>query len=88
METSDTRALHEIYDEIRSIWRRDRVNLPAAAPYLDAFRYLGTTIHGRYGYDTAEGIVLRFLGNARSWRGEDARRIKAELRAILKKGGA
>jgi hypothetical protein len=37
-----------------------------------------------YYYDSASEIVARFLSNATSWRGEDARRIKAELNAMLK----
>jgi hypothetical protein len=37
-----------------------------------------------FGYDSAESIVQYFLANASTWRGDDARRIKAELKAIVK----
>jgi hypothetical protein len=36
-----------------------------------------------YLYDSAQDIVLRFLCNAGTWRGEVARRVKAELRAMV-----
>ena len=42
------------------------------------------TIGDSYGYDDGKGIVLYFLSNATSWRGDDARRIKAELKALVK----
>ena len=36
-----------------------------------------------YYYDSAESVVLYFLANAQGFRGEDARRIKAELNSML-----
>lgn len=74
-----TRPLHIIAREIRADW--PRVNY-AAEPYLRAMASLDT-VRDRYGYDSGAEIVLRFLGNAQSWRGETARRVKAELRAAL-----
>lgn len=76
---SETRALFEIAADIRSHW--PKVN-PAAAPFLDAMRHLSTTSDS-YGADSADGIVRYFLSNAATWRGEHARRIKAELNALL-----
>jgi hypothetical protein len=55
----------------------------AAKPYLDAMSSLGS-INDQYGYDSAKSIVLYFLGNASSWRGEKAKEIKAELKAMCK----
>ncbi len=78
-EASRPRPLWKIARDIRANW--PRVNY-AAVPYLDALQHLNG-IDDRYGYDTAREIVARFLGNARSWRGDDARRIKAELKALL-----
>lgn len=75
------RELREIAAEIRSDWP---IPHEWAAPYLDAMDHLGK-ITDMYGHDDAEGIVLRFLLNARSYRGETARRIKAELKGMLKK---
>ncbi len=74
------RPLYEIAADIRLYWKN--VNY-AAKPYLDALGYL-TTIDDRYGWDDARSIVLYFLGNARSFRGEDAKRLKAELKDHLK----
>jgi hypothetical protein len=36
------------------------------------------------GYDSGRDVVVRFLSCAGIWRGHEARRIKAELRNILK----
>lgn len=74
------RPLSEIAREIRKDWKN--VNF-AAKPYLDAMSTLGS-INERYGYDSARSIVLYFLSNAGSWRGETAKRVKAELNAMLK----
>lgn len=77
--TDSVRPLHVIANDIRANWTK--VNY-AAAPYLDAMESLDG-IADRYGYDSADSIVRYFLANAGSWRGEDARRIKAELKAML-----
>jgi hypothetical protein len=42
------------------------------------------TINDNYGYDTAHSIVIYFLANATTWRGETARRVKAELKSLAK----
>ena len=55
----------------------------AAKPYLRAMQSLNT-IDDSYGYEDASTVVLYFLGNATTWRGDDARRIKAELKAMVK----
>lgn len=75
-----SRPIHEIAREIRADWKP--VNY-AARPYLDAMASLNS-INDNYIADSARGVVLRFLGNAGSWRGETARRIKAELKALAK----
>ena len=36
--------------------------------------------NARYLFETAEDIVTYFLANATTFRGEDAKRIKAELK--------
>lgn len=83
--TNDARPLHVIAADIRKTWR-NKMGVPAvnyaARPYLDAMRQLDR-ITDNYYCDPATDIVRRFLSNATSWRGEDARRIKAELRAML-----
>lgn len=73
------RRLREIAQEIRQNWAH--VNY-AAQPYLAAMAQLDN-VDQAYGYDDARSIVRYFLSNARSWRGDAARKIKAELREML-----
>ena len=76
---SATRSLSTIASEIRRDWG-SKVNF-AAKPYLSAMAGLDA-ITDSYGYDDARSIVLYFLSNASSWRGDNAKRIKAELKAM------
>ena len=71
------RDLSTIALEIRMDWKK--VNF-GAVPYLDAMSCL-TSITDNYGCDSAEMIVAYFLSNATTWKGETARRIKAELKS-------
>lgn len=74
------RPIYEIAREIRADWKKVS---PYAAPYLSAMFSL-RTIEDNYLYDSAYSVVSYFLANAGSWRGETARRIKAELKEMLK----
>lgn len=76
----DMRPLYTIAREIRKDWKNVS---PYAAPYLNAMSCL-ETISENYGFDSGRSIVSYFLANAGSWRGETAKRIKAELKAMLK----
>ena len=78
----ETRPIYEIARDIRANW--PKVNY-AALPYLDAMRELNG-IGDKYIYDTGESVVRYFLSNASAWRGPEAKRIKAELNAMLKGG--
>lgn len=82
----ETRSLTSIAHDIRKHWvKKDgspNVNY-AAKPYLDAMATLHS-VNDMYGCDTARSIVLYFLGNASSFRGDDAKRIKAELKSLTK----
>ena len=40
------------------------------------------SINDAYYMDSARSVVLYFLANAGTWRGDDAKRIKAELKAL------
>ena len=40
------------------------------------------TINDHYGADSAKSVVLYFLSNASTWRGETAKRVKKELKTI------
>jgi hypothetical protein len=79
--TTQPRSVSAIAAEIRKTWKN--VNY-AAAPYLDEMRWM-TSVNDNVLFDSGRDIVLRFLGNASTWRGEDAKRIKAELKEMLKK---
>jgi len=72
------RPLHVIARDIYQAW--PKVNY-AAKPYLEAMRDL-SSINDRYGYDDARSIVLYFLSNASSFRGDKAKVLKLELKAI------
>jgi hypothetical protein len=86
MKTTKTtaRPLSLIAAEVWRYWRKKNRSSNVhygALPYLRAMDTLGS-IDSSYGQDSARSIVLYFLSNARSWRGDDARRIKAELKAL------
>ena len=78
---AQTRPLYEIARDIRKDWGA-KVNF-AAKPYLDAMTSL-TSVNDNYGWDSGDTIVRYFLSNASTWRGETAKRIKAELKAMAK----
>lgn len=73
-----TRPLYVIAQDIKSNW--PNVNY-AAKPYLDAMATL-ESIEQKYYYDTGRSIVLYFLANANTWKGEVAREIKKELKQL------
>ena len=54
-----------------------------AQPYLDALKSLDQ-LTDCYGLDTASYVLIYFLANAQSWRGEKAREIKKELKKLYK----
>lgn len=73
------RPLYEIASEIRKTWTKVS---PYAEPYLEAMQSINT-IDDNYYYDSGKSVVLYFLSNASTWRGEDARRIKNELKQMV-----
>ena len=73
------RSLDVIAKEIRIDWRKPYFG---AVPYLQAMGEL-SSIDDKYGYDSARTVVRYFLSNASQWRGDNARRIKAELKILL-----
>lgn len=54
-----------------------------ALPYLNAM-YSLQSIDDSYGMDNGRSIVIYFLANASTWRGETARQVKKELNKMLK----
>jgi hypothetical protein len=81
-QTTMTRSISTIAAEIRRDWPKPYFG---AVPYLDAMAHL-SVITDRYYYDSGDSVVRYFLANANSWKGETARRVKAELKAMLKGG--
>lgn len=75
----DHRPLSAIAREIRQLWNNVYFG---AVPYLEAMQQL-TSIDDKFYEDDARSVVAYFLANAQTWRGEDAKRIKAELKALL-----
>lgn len=73
-----TRSISTIAADIRANWAN--VNY-AAVPYLDAMDSIDS-INDMFYADTARSVVLYFLANARSFTGDAARRIKAELKSL------
>lgn len=78
--SQQTRPLYEIAKEIRKDWQKVYFG---AVPYLDAMSTLNK-VTDNYFQDSGKSIVLYFLANASTWRGDTAKRIKAELKAITK----
>lgn len=78
--TQTARPLSTIAHDIRVDWAKPYFG---AVPYLDAMETLGT-MQDKYFYDDAPSVVRYFLANATTWKGETARAIKAELKAMLK----
>jgi hypothetical protein len=70
--------------QLAAMVRKDWKNMNyAAKPYLEAMEKLDS-LDDKYYEDSARGIVLYFLANAVSWRGDVARAVKAELKRRLK----
>lgn len=74
------RPLYEIAQEICENWYP--MNF-AAIPYCEAMLSI-EKIDDHYYADTAQSVVSYFLANAGTWRGPVARRIKLELKELLK----
>ena len=77
------RPIKDIAYEIIREWRNPSEYAKMYAwPLLKAMTTLNT-IHDKYIMDDADEIILRFLCNAGSFRGEAARRLKKELRDLV-----
>lgn len=74
------KSLPVLVKAIKADWKN--VNY-AAKPYLDAMACLGS-VNEPYYEDSGKSVVLYFLANAGSWRGEVAKAVKAELKAMCK----
>lgn len=77
------RPISEVARDIKHHWQSPYFG---AVPYLQAMLQL-EHVTDMYGMDDARGIILYFLPNANTFRGEAARRLKQELKDILKRKG-
>ena len=77
-QKTNARTLKDIANEIAADWKKPHFG---AVPYLDAMKTLDS-INDNYFFDSGKSIVLYFLANAGTWRGETARRIKKELKQL------
>lgn len=75
-ENLHDKAIYQIASIIRSDWKKVYFG---AVPYLEAMETL-ETIDQKYGLDDGKTIVLYFLSNAGTWRGEVAKAVKTELK--------
>ena len=73
------RSIREIASEIETDWTKENF---AAQPYLEAMHSLDS-VSDSYGLDSGQSVVAYFLANAGTWRGDRARALKAELKAML-----
>lgn len=84
------RTFSAIAAEVLHLWKTKYGNdlpwsLKCALPYLKAMLVCDTTNKdSTYYVETVESIIVYFLANITNWRGDDAKRIKAELKSMLK----
>ncbi len=65
---------------IKQDWKN--VNF-AAKPYLDAMLTM-ENVSDNYGQDSGKSIIIYFIANAQTWRGDKAKEIKTELKSRIK----
>jgi hypothetical protein len=69
---------------IANLIRRDWKNpYFGAVPYINAMAQLHS-VDDDYWNDSGKSIILYFLSNASSWRGDVAKLVKAELKRRIK----
>ena len=76
-----SRKINVIAAEICKDWKNVSVH---AVPYLEAMESFESVneMHA-FGFESAASIIRYFLGNARTWRGEVAKRVKKELNEMI-----
>ena len=80
-KTAGDRPLWQIAKDIKKNWQRPYFG---AVPYLEAMEQLDS-INDMFYEDSAKSVVLYFLSNATTWRGDVAKAIKAELKSMAAK---
>jgi hypothetical protein len=72
------RPLAAIARDIKRTWPKPYFG---AVPYITAMSQLDA-VTDTYVSESGKSVVLYFLANASTWRGEDAQRIKKELKKL------
>jgi hypothetical protein len=80
VQENKTLTVSEIARAIARDWKT--IN-PYAAEYLNAMLNI-ESVEDTYYADSAKSVVLYFLANAGSYRGDNARSYKALLKAMVK----
>lgn len=76
----ENKTIRQLSDIIKKDWQKPYFG---AVPYLSAMGALNS-INDNFLGDTGKEVVLYFLSNANTWRGETARAVKAELNRRVK----
>jgi fumarylacetoacetate (FAA) hydrolase family protein len=76
-----TRSINSIAGDVIAAWGADKIYF-GAKPYLLAMLDISSA-DDKYGQDDARSIVRYFLANARTFKGERAKALKAELKTII-----
>lgn len=77
------RPIYQIAEEILADYRdRGKPLYFGAVPYVEAMRHLDRYTDN-YLEDDAVSVLTYALSNLTTWRGETARRVKAEIKAML-----
>jgi hypothetical protein len=71
--TTEKKSVSQIAREIRANWTK---------PYFGAVPYLNAMLRNDYGFDGEQSIILYFLSNASTYRGEIAKEHKKLLKQI------
>lgn len=79
-DTIKSLTVSEIAHAIARDWQT--IN-PYANEYLNAMKEI-TDINGSYYADNAKSVVMYFLANAGTYRGDNARTYKALLKGMIK----
>lgn len=75
------RHLEVIANEIKRDWKNPYFG---AVPYIREMGSFNSIADDDPCGDGARSCVLYFLSNARTWKGDVAKRVKAELKSMLK----
>jgi hypothetical protein len=73
-------SVSEIAHAIAKDWQNVS---PYAADYLNAMKEI-RSVNDNYYADSAKSVILYFLANANTYRGENARSYKALLKEMIK----